>query len=71
MRQVRTLWTTGRGCVGHGRLHLCGPGLRVELGAATFLHESNAVPGRANRLLSRWADEVLVAHGACRRAFWE
>ena len=31
-----------------------------KLGVATFLHESNAVPGRANRLLSRWADEVLV-----------
>ena len=31
-----------------------------KMGAATFLHESNAVPGRANRLLSRWADEVLV-----------
>tara|TARA_Y100000588_G_scaffold390438_1_gene495940 strand:+ start:1022 stop:2101 length:1080 start_codon:yes stop_codon:yes gene_type:complete len=31
-----------------------------KLGALTFLHESNAKAGRANRLLSRWADEVFV-----------
>ena len=29
-------------------------------GAATFLHESNAVPGRANRWLSHVADRVFV-----------
>ena len=29
-------------------------------GAATFLHESNFIPGRANRLLAPWVDEVFV-----------
>jgi UDP-N-acetylglucosamine--N-acetylmuramyl-(pentapeptide) pyrophosphoryl-undecaprenol N-acetylglucosamine transferase len=30
-------------------------------GAATFLHESNSVPGRANRWLARWVDHAFVA----------
>ncbi|GIX49925.1 MAG: hypothetical protein KatS3mg132_119 [Limisphaera sp.] len=29
-------------------------------GVPVVLHEANAVPGRANRLLARWADRVLV-----------
>jgi len=29
-------------------------------GAATFLHESNTVPGRANRLLSRFVDRAFI-----------
>ncbi|MHB8521046.1 MAG: undecaprenyldiphospho-muramoylpentapeptide beta-N-acetylglucosaminyltransferase [Limisphaerales bacterium] len=29
-------------------------------GAATFLHEANAIPGRANRWLAPWVDEVFV-----------
>lgn len=29
-------------------------------GAATFLHESNTVPGRANRLLARFVDRAFV-----------
>jgi UDP-N-acetylglucosamine--N-acetylmuramyl-(pentapeptide) pyrophosphoryl-undecaprenol N-acetylglucosamine transferase len=29
-------------------------------GAVTFLHESNTLPGRANRWLARWVDEVFV-----------
>ncbi len=29
-------------------------------GAATFLHEANAIPGRANRLLAPFADEAFV-----------
>ena len=28
--------------------------------AATFLHESNTIPGRANRLLARWVDGAFV-----------
>ena len=49
------------GCIGHGWLHFRGTDLvGRKMGAATLLHESNAVPGRANRLLSRCADEVLV-----------
>jgi len=31
-----------------------------KFGAMTFLHESNAVAGRANRFLSRWVDEVFL-----------
>jgi UDP-N-acetylglucosamine--N-acetylmuramyl-(pentapeptide) pyrophosphoryl-undecaprenol N-acetylglucosamine transferase len=29
-------------------------------GAKTFLHESNAIPGRANRLLARFVDEAFI-----------
>jgi UDP-N-acetylglucosamine--N-acetylmuramyl-(pentapeptide) pyrophosphoryl-undecaprenol N-acetylglucosamine transferase len=29
-------------------------------GAVTFLHESNSVPGRANRWLARWVDGLFV-----------
>ena len=29
-------------------------------GALTFLHESNTIPGRANRLLARWVDGAFV-----------
>ena len=29
-------------------------------GAATFLHESNTIPGKANRLLGRFVDEAFV-----------
>jgi UDP-N-acetylglucosamine--N-acetylmuramyl-(pentapeptide) pyrophosphoryl-undecaprenol N-acetylglucosamine transferase len=29
-------------------------------GAATFLHESNTIPGRANRWLARWVDAAFV-----------
>ncbi len=31
-----------------------------SFGAKTFLHESNTIPGRANRLLSRLVDEAFV-----------
>ncbi|HEV2328024.1 MAG TPA: undecaprenyldiphospho-muramoylpentapeptide beta-N-acetylglucosaminyltransferase [Verrucomicrobiae bacterium] len=31
-----------------------------KLGAKTFLHESNTIPGRANRFLARFVDEVFV-----------
>ena len=31
-----------------------------EIGAKTFLHESNTVPGRANRLLARFVDGAFV-----------
>jgi len=31
-----------------------------KLGAKTFLHESNTIPGRANRFLSRFVDEAFV-----------
>jgi UDP-N-acetylglucosamine--N-acetylmuramyl-(pentapeptide) pyrophosphoryl-undecaprenol N-acetylglucosamine transferase len=31
-----------------------------KYGARTFLHESNAIPGRANRFLARFVDEAFV-----------
>jgi UDP-N-acetylglucosamine--N-acetylmuramyl-(pentapeptide) pyrophosphoryl-undecaprenol N-acetylglucosamine transferase len=31
-----------------------------SLGCKTFLHESNTIPGRANRLLARWVDQAFV-----------
>jgi UDP-N-acetylglucosamine--N-acetylmuramyl-(pentapeptide) pyrophosphoryl-undecaprenol N-acetylglucosamine transferase len=31
-----------------------------DFGAKTFLHESNLIPGRANRLLARFVDEAFV-----------
>jgi UDP-N-acetylglucosamine--N-acetylmuramyl-(pentapeptide) pyrophosphoryl-undecaprenol N-acetylglucosamine transferase len=38
-----------------------------RLGLATFVHDSNALPGKANRLTARWCDEVLVGlEAACR-----
>jgi UDP-N-acetylglucosamine--N-acetylmuramyl-(pentapeptide) pyrophosphoryl-undecaprenol N-acetylglucosamine transferase len=31
-----------------------------KFGAKTFLHESNTIPGRANRLLARFVDEAFI-----------
>ena len=31
-----------------------------DFGAKTFLHESNTIPGRANRILARFVDEAFV-----------
>jgi UDP-N-acetylglucosamine--N-acetylmuramyl-(pentapeptide) pyrophosphoryl-undecaprenol N-acetylglucosamine transferase len=31
-----------------------------RVGAATFLHESNSIPGRASRWLARWVDRAFV-----------
>ena len=33
---------------------------RENFGAKTFLHESNTIPGRANRFLARFVDEAFV-----------
>ena len=50
-----------RAVLGMGGFTTAAPVLQgKKLGALTFLHESNAKAGRANRLLSRWADEVFV-----------
>ncbi len=35
-----------------------------KMGLATFVHDSNALPGKANRLTSRWCDQVLVGFEA-------
>ncbi len=38
-------------------------------GCRTFIHESNAIPGRANRLNAKFSDVVLVGFEACARHF--
>ncbi|MCP4848429.1 MAG: undecaprenyldiphospho-muramoylpentapeptide beta-N-acetylglucosaminyltransferase [Verrucomicrobiaceae bacterium] len=38
-------------------------------GAKVFIHESNAFPGKANRIAARGADSVLLGLSACRRYF--
>ena len=42
-------------------------GCQIEV--PTFLHESNVVPGRANRLLSRLVDEIFIGFEATRKRF--
>ena len=39
-------------------------------GTATLIHESNAVPGKANRWAGRLADHVAVGTGRLRPVFW-
>jgi UDP-N-acetylglucosamine--N-acetylmuramyl-(pentapeptide) pyrophosphoryl-undecaprenol N-acetylglucosamine transferase len=39
-------------------------------GALTFLHESNSIPGRANRWLSPWVDEAFVGFERAARALY-
>ena len=40
-----------------------------QIKVPTFLHESNAVPGRANRLLSRWVNETFIGFEGTRERF--
>lgn len=40
-----------------------------HLGARTFLHESNTIPGRANRWLARWVDQIFVGFPSCAKRF--
>ncbi len=37
--------------------------------AKTFIHESNAIPGKANRLTARWVDTVLLGLDECAKYF--
>ncbi len=39
------------------------------LGKPTLIHESNAIPGKANRLTARFASRVLLGFGECARHF--
>ena len=39
------------------------------LGIPTYLHESNAIAGRANRLAARWVNKVLLGFEVCRSCF--
>ncbi len=38
-------------------------------GARTYIHESNAIPGKANKLTARFCDTVLLGFEACRPHF--
>jgi len=38
--------------------------------AATFVHESNAIPGRANRWLAPWVNGVMVGFPSAARRLW-
>ncbi len=40
-----------------------------RLGARTFVHDSNSIPGKANRLTSRFADCVFLGIGECAAFF--
>lgn len=39
------------------------------LGIPTYLHESNAIAGRANRLAARWVNKVLLGFEVCHASF--
>ncbi|MEO1856308.1 MAG: undecaprenyldiphospho-muramoylpentapeptide beta-N-acetylglucosaminyltransferase [Rubritalea sp.] len=40
-----------------------------KLGAKTFVHDSNALPGKANRLTAKWCDKVLLGMKEARSYF--
>lgn len=40
-----------------------------KMGLATFVHDSNALPGRANRLTARWCRKVLLGFEAAAKFF--
>ena len=40
-----------------------------RMGLPTFIHESNAIPGKANRLNARLASHVLLGFAACAKFF--
>ena len=50
-----------RAVLGMGGFTSAPPALAGKMaGAATFLHEANSIPGRANRLLAPWVDHNFV-----------
>jgi UDP-N-acetylglucosamine--N-acetylmuramyl-(pentapeptide) pyrophosphoryl-undecaprenol N-acetylglucosamine transferase len=40
-----------------------------KLGLRTFVHDSNALPGKANRLTARWCDQIFVGMRAAESYF--
>lgn len=40
-----------------------------KLGLSTYVHDSNALPGKANRLTSRWCKKVLIGLEAAKKYF--
>lgn len=56
--------------LGMGGFTSASPLLAARMGGIPcFLHESNAIAGRANRLAARWADKVLLGLRACEASF--
>jgi UDP-N-acetylglucosamine--N-acetylmuramyl-(pentapeptide) pyrophosphoryl-undecaprenol N-acetylglucosamine transferase len=56
--------------LGMGGFTSAAPLLAARLGKIPcFLHESNAIAGRANRLAARWTDRVLLGLKACESSF--
>lgn len=56
--------------LGMGGFTSAAPLLAAHLGKIPcFLHESNAIAGRANRLSARWTDRVLLGMAACGDSF--
>ncbi|WP_018970045.1 undecaprenyldiphospho-muramoylpentapeptide beta-N-acetylglucosaminyltransferase [Rubritalea marina] len=40
-----------------------------QLGLRAYVHDSNAVPGRANRMTAKWCDKVLLGMGEAKSFF--
>ena len=58
------------GVLGMGGFTSAAPLLAARLsGIPCYLHESNAIAGRANRLASRWTDRVLLGLKVCEPSF--
>ena len=56
--------------LGMGGFTSAAPLLAARLGKIPcFLHESNAIAGRANRLAARWTDKVLLGLACCTASF--
>jgi UDP-N-acetylglucosamine--N-acetylmuramyl-(pentapeptide) pyrophosphoryl-undecaprenol N-acetylglucosamine transferase len=71
-RQCRSIYRKYRPSVvlGMGGFTSTAPVLAARLqGLPCFIHESNAIPGRANRLAARFASRVLLGFEECRERF--
>jgi UDP-N-acetylglucosamine--N-acetylmuramyl-(pentapeptide) pyrophosphoryl-undecaprenol N-acetylglucosamine transferase len=82
IRFVRRCWDSYRQCrsiyrkyrpsvvLGMGGFTSTAPILAARMqGLPCFIHESNAIPGRANRLAARFASRVLLGFEDCRQRF--
>lgn len=71
-RQCRTIYRKYRPSVvlGMGGFTSTAPILAARLqGLPCFIHESNAIPGRANRMAAKFASRVLLGFEDCRSRF--
>ena len=71
-RQCRAIYRKYRPSVvlGMGGFTSTAPILAARMqGLPCFIHESNAIPGRANRLAARFASRVLLGFEDCRQRF--